>query len=130
MELGGKDACIVCEDADLALAAANIVKGGFSYSGQRCTAVKLVPPRPGARLCLGQKEYNARVSCGRSWGMCSGWAGRRHGAARRAAGTPRAEAEPAAGACGAAGMDCWVRKGAARRRCWSWRAWRTNWWPR
>jgi len=47
MELGGKDACIVCEDADLALAAANIVKGGFSYSGQRCTAVKLVPPAPG-----------------------------------------------------------------------------------
>ena len=42
MELGGKDACIVCEDADLDLAAANIVKGGFSYSGQRCTAVKLV----------------------------------------------------------------------------------------
>ncbi len=42
MELGGKDACIVCEDADLDLAASNIVKGGFSYSGQRCTAVKLV----------------------------------------------------------------------------------------
>ena len=42
MELGGKDVAIVCEDADLELAAANIVKGGFSYSGQRCTAVKLV----------------------------------------------------------------------------------------
>ena len=42
MELGGKDACIVCEDADLDLAAKHIVKGGFSYSGQRCTAVKLV----------------------------------------------------------------------------------------
>ncbi|KAG0449475.1 hypothetical protein HPP92_027289 [Vanilla planifolia] len=42
MELGGKDACIVLEDADLDLAAANIVKGGFSYSGQRCTAVKVV----------------------------------------------------------------------------------------
>lgn len=42
MELGGKDVCIVCEDADLNLAAANILKGGFSYSGQRCTAVKLV----------------------------------------------------------------------------------------
>ncbi|KAK9837166.1 hypothetical protein WJX81_007685 [Elliptochloris bilobata] len=42
MELGGKDACIVCEDADLDLAAANIIKGGYSYSGQRCTAVKLV----------------------------------------------------------------------------------------
>eukprot|EP01023_Acetabularia_acetabulum_P046061 TRINITY_DN4709_c0_g1_i2.p1 TRINITY_DN4709_c0_g1~~TRINITY_DN4709_c0_g1_i2.p1 ORF type:complete len:361 (-),score=56.16 TRINITY_DN4709_c0_g1_i2:179-1261(-) len=42
MELGGKDTCIVCEDADLQLAAKNIVKGGFSYSGQRCTAVKIV----------------------------------------------------------------------------------------
>ena len=42
MELGGKDVCIVCEDADLDLAAKNIIKGGFSYSGQRCTAVKLV----------------------------------------------------------------------------------------
>ena len=46
MELGGKDACIVCEDADLDLAASNIVKGGFSYSGQRCTAVKLACARP------------------------------------------------------------------------------------
>lgn len=26
MELGGKDACIVCEDADIELAAKNIVK--------------------------------------------------------------------------------------------------------
>ncbi len=42
MELGGKDVCIVCEDADLELAAKHIVKGGFSFSGQRCTAVKLV----------------------------------------------------------------------------------------
>ncbi|KOM48743.1 NADP-dependent glyceraldehyde-3-phosphate dehydrogenase-like [Vigna umbellata] len=42
MELGGKDACIVLEDADLDLAAANMVKGAFSYSGQRCTAVKVV----------------------------------------------------------------------------------------
>lgn len=31
MELGGKDACIVLDDADLDLAATNIVKGGFSY---------------------------------------------------------------------------------------------------
>lgn len=46
MELGGKDACIVCEDADLDLAASNIVKGGFSYSGQRCTAVKLACALP------------------------------------------------------------------------------------
>ena len=42
MELGGKDAAIVLPDADLALAASSILKGGFSYSGQRCTAVKVV----------------------------------------------------------------------------------------
>mmetsp|Transcript_3632 Transcript_3632/g.8235 ORF Transcript_3632/g.8235 Transcript_3632/m.8235 type:complete len:496 (-) Transcript_3632:198-1685(-) len=42
MELGGKDACVVCPDADLDLAAKHIIKGGFSYSGQRCTAVKVV----------------------------------------------------------------------------------------
>lgn len=42
MELGGKDVCIVCADADLDLAAKAVLKGGFSYSGQRCTAVKLV----------------------------------------------------------------------------------------
>lgn len=42
MELGGKDAAIVLDDADLDLAAKNIVAGAFSYSGQRCTAVKRV----------------------------------------------------------------------------------------
>ena len=42
MELGGKDAAIVLEDADLELTASNIVAGGYSYSGQRCTAVKRV----------------------------------------------------------------------------------------
>ena len=42
MELGGKDAAIVLEDADLDLTAKNIVGGAFSYSGQRCTAVKRV----------------------------------------------------------------------------------------
>ncbi len=42
MELGGKDAAIVLKDADLDLAAKNIVAGAYSYSGQRCTAVKRV----------------------------------------------------------------------------------------
>jgi glyceraldehyde-3-phosphate dehydrogenase (NADP+) len=42
MELGGKDACLVFPDADVNLAASAVAKGGFSYSGQRCTAVKLV----------------------------------------------------------------------------------------
>jgi glyceraldehyde-3-phosphate dehydrogenase (NADP+) len=41
MELGGKDVCLVCADADLDLAAKSIIKGGLSYQGQRCTAVKV-----------------------------------------------------------------------------------------
>jgi glyceraldehyde-3-phosphate dehydrogenase (NADP+) len=42
MELGGKDAAIVLKDANLAFAAKNIIAGAFSYSGQRCTAVKRI----------------------------------------------------------------------------------------
>jgi len=42
MELGGKDAAIILDDADLELAANNIIMGGYSYSGQRCTAVKRI----------------------------------------------------------------------------------------
>lgn len=42
LELGGKDSAIVLEDADIVLAAKNIVAGAFGYSGQRCTAVKRV----------------------------------------------------------------------------------------
>lgn len=42
MELGGKDAAIVLEDANLDDAAKDIVSGAFSYSGQRCTAIKRV----------------------------------------------------------------------------------------
>lgn len=42
MELGGKDAAIVLEDADLEMTANQIVAGAFSYSGQRCTAVKRI----------------------------------------------------------------------------------------
>ena len=40
--LGGKDAALVLEDADLEHAAKQIVAGAFSYSGQRCTAIKRV----------------------------------------------------------------------------------------
>ena len=42
MELGGKDPAIICEDAKLELAAKQIVSGAYSYSGQRCTAIKRV----------------------------------------------------------------------------------------
>ena len=42
LELGGKDGAIVSEEADLEKAAKDIVSGAFSYSGQRCTAIKRV----------------------------------------------------------------------------------------
>ncbi|OGW79965.1 MAG: glyceraldehyde-3-phosphate dehydrogenase [Omnitrophica bacterium RIFCSPLOWO2_12_FULL_44_17] len=42
LELGGKDAAIVLPDADIQAAAKHIVAGAFSYSGQRCTAVKRI----------------------------------------------------------------------------------------
>lgn len=65
MELGGKDVCIVCADADLNLAAKHIVKGGFSYSGQRCTAVKLVmvdkKVRRGSGCCSYMQQKSKRV---------------------------------------------------------------------
>lgn len=42
LELGGKDSAIVLEDADLDLAAKEIINGAFNYNGQRCTAIKRV----------------------------------------------------------------------------------------
>ena len=47
LELGGKDAAIVLDDADLDVTVNAIVSGAFSFSGQRCTAVKRVLPLPG-----------------------------------------------------------------------------------
>lgn len=41
-ECGGNNPAIVLDDADFDLASKEIVKGAFSYSGQRCTAVKYV----------------------------------------------------------------------------------------
>jgi glyceraldehyde-3-phosphate dehydrogenase (NADP+) len=42
LELGGKDAAIVTGNADLEKASTEIVSGGFSYAGQRCTAQKII----------------------------------------------------------------------------------------
>ncbi len=42
LELGGKDAAIVLKDANIVESAKEITKGTFDYSGQRCTAIKLV----------------------------------------------------------------------------------------
>ncbi|NHJ22542.1 MAG: NADP-dependent glyceraldehyde-3-phosphate dehydrogenase [Candidatus Lokiarchaeota archaeon] len=74
LELGGKDAAIVLNDADLELTTKAIVSGAFSYSGQRCTAVKRVLPMPGIaddliklvkektlNLSIGNPEENATI---------------------------------------------------------------------
>ncbi|NQZ29367.1 MAG: aldehyde dehydrogenase family protein [Mycoplasmatales bacterium] len=42
LEMGGKDAALVLEDTDIPETVASIVKGAFSFSGQRCTAIKRV----------------------------------------------------------------------------------------
>lgn len=42
LEMGGKDAAIVLKDADIELTAKEIIRGSFSYNGQRCTAIKRV----------------------------------------------------------------------------------------
>lgn len=66
MELGGKDAAIVLKDADLAFAAKNIIAGAFSYSGQRCTAVKriLVVNEVADRLIAYLKEEIQKLEVG------------------------------------------------------------------
>ncbi|AVP49783.1 NADP-dependent glyceraldehyde-3-phosphate dehydrogenase [Williamsoniiplasma luminosum] len=42
LELGGKDPAIVLDDLKLEMYAKEIISGAFSYSGQRCTAIKRV----------------------------------------------------------------------------------------
>ena len=43
LELGGKNASIICKDAQLDLALEEILKGSFLTTGQRCTSTALVP---------------------------------------------------------------------------------------
>ena len=42
LELGGKDAAYVAEDADVAHAAANVIEGAFYNAGQSCCGVKRI----------------------------------------------------------------------------------------
>lgn len=41
-ECGGNNPAVILPDADLSLTAREIIKGAFSYAGQRCTAIKYV----------------------------------------------------------------------------------------
>jgi len=61
LELGGKDAAIVLDDANLDLTVNSIVSGAFSFSGQRCTAVKRVLPMPGIADKLIEKVVEATL---------------------------------------------------------------------
>ena len=57
LQMDAKDCAIVLKDADVEYAAQQCVTGGFTFNGQRCTAVKMVwvhesiAPRLVARIC-------------------------------------------------------------------------------
>ena len=67
LEMGGKNAMIVMDDADLELALDGILWGAFGTTGQRCTAT--------SRLIVHRKVHDRFVGHG---GRCarrsSGWA--------------------------------------------------------
>ena len=48
-ECGGNNPVVVMPDADLSVAAREIIKGAFAYSGQRCTGIKYVLTTPAIR---------------------------------------------------------------------------------
>jgi alpha-ketoglutaric semialdehyde dehydrogenase len=69
LELGGKNAIIVLDDADLDLAVDGIVWSAFGTSGQRCTAASRVIVQTGAYDALQSKLVAAteRLRLGAGW---------------------------------------------------------------
>jgi alpha-ketoglutaric semialdehyde dehydrogenase len=69
LELGGKNAIIVLDDADLDLAVDGILWSAFGTSGQRCTAASRVIVQDGAYEQLQSKLVNAaeRMKLGVGW---------------------------------------------------------------
>ncbi len=66
-ECGGNNPTIVLPDADMSFTASEIVKGAFSYAGQRCTAIKYVLSTQGiidALLPLVKKQTEELVKVG------------------------------------------------------------------
>lgn len=66
MELGGKNAIIVLDDADLDLAVDGIIWSAFGTSGQRCTAASRVIAQRGVKVRLVERlaERTARLRLG------------------------------------------------------------------
>jgi aldehyde dehydrogenase (NAD+) len=69
LELGGKNAIIVLDDADLDLAVEGIVWSAFGTSGQRCTAASRVIVQQGAYDALQSRlvEATERLRLGVGW---------------------------------------------------------------
>src|SRR5206468_10561501 len=69
LELGGKNAIIVLDDADLDLAVEGIVWSAFGTSGQRCTAASRVIVQEGVYEALQSKLVSAaeRLRLGVGW---------------------------------------------------------------
>lgn len=66
-ECGGNNPALVLPGADMTLTAIEIVKGAFSYAGQRCTAIKYVLASQSVRdtlLPVVQKQMNELVHMG------------------------------------------------------------------
>lgn len=66
-ECGGNNPAVVLPDADMNLAAREIVKGAFSYAGQRCTGIKYVLAMPATMeqlLPALTKELGEKVKMG------------------------------------------------------------------
>ena len=57
LEMGGKNATIIMEDANLDLAADGVLWGAFGTSGQRCTATGPSTARTAFRNALGAVQH-------------------------------------------------------------------------
>lgn len=70
MEMGGKNAAIVMDDANLDLAIAGVVKGAFGGCGQRCTATSRVVVQRGIKPKFMEKLVEAvkAMRCGETLG--------------------------------------------------------------
>lgn len=72
LELGGKDPALILEDADLELTVKEIIKGGLSFNGQRCTAIKriFVPSSLHDELVKGLDAAISKLSIGDPGANC------------------------------------------------------------